>query len=279
MASLSSFPNGRAPWVFPLARRWRFFQAASLSAVLLACFAAFGQVPSSNILARAQRIYTAAVAARQANPQELQAACDFARACFDLAELVQSDTNRVALGRQGSDAARWAATRSPTNAQAHYCLALNLGEVARVKRMSALKIVSEMESRFETARKWDETLDYAGPDRCLGLLYRDAPGWPLSVGSRGKARRHLLRAFELSPDFPENRLNLVESFLKWDERPRAIQEAAAFEKALSAARTSFHGEAWEADWADWNQRWEEVRAKLGESGPGGSKGAGAHMRP
>jgi len=46
-----------------------------------------------------------------------------------------------------------------------------------------------MERRFHTARQLQETLDYAGPDRNLGLLYWRAPGWPASVGSRPQAAR------------------------------------------------------------------------------------------
>ncbi len=83
-------------------------------------------------------------------------------------------------------------------------------------------MVREMEREFKTADDLDEHFDYAGPERCLGLLYRDAPGWPISIGSRHKAREWLEQAVKLAPDYPENQLNLVESYWQWtDTKPRA----------------------------------------------------------
>ena len=65
---------------------------------------------------------------------------------------------------------------------------MNLGQLARTELLGALKLVKEMEREFKTAADLDKQFDYAGPERCLGLLYRDAPGWPASIGSRRKAR-------------------------------------------------------------------------------------------
>jgi hypothetical protein len=90
---------------------------------------------------------------------------------------------------------------------------MNLGQLARTKGLSALKLVDQMEGEFTRARDLDEHLDYAGPDRSLGLLYRDAPVIG-SVGSRTRAREHLRRAVEVAPQYPENRLSLIEAYLK-----------------------------------------------------------------
>ena len=90
---------------------------------------------------------------------------------------------------------------------------MNLGQLARTKGLGALKLVNQMEHEFTRARDLDEQLDWAGPDRNLGLLYRDAPAIG-SIGSRTKAREHLKRAVELAPQYPENRLNLIEAYLQ-----------------------------------------------------------------
>ncbi len=84
-----------------------------------------------------------------------------------------------------------AASRSranPNSAPAHYYLAMNLGQLARTEFLGALKLVREMEREFKTAAELDAQFDFAGPERSLGLLYRDAPGWPVSIGSKRKAR-------------------------------------------------------------------------------------------
>ena len=76
----------------------------------------------------------------------------------------------------------------------------------------------------------------------LGLLYRDAPVIG-SVGSRTRAREHLRRAVEMAPQYPENRLNLIEAYMKWGERTGAYRELQTLEATWPAARTNFVGEA------------------------------------
>ena len=141
-------------------------------------------------------------------PDEATAAWQFARACFDLADLATNKTERASLAEQGIAACQQAIARESNSAPAHYYLGMNLGQLARTKGLSALKLVTQMQREFTRARDLEEQLDWAGPDRSLGLLYRDAPAIG-SIGSRSKAREHLKRAVELAPRYPENRLNLA----------------------------------------------------------------------
>jgi tetratricopeptide (TPR) repeat protein len=267
MAEKTSFPNKRAPGIISKAFRWAFFRTAALVFLLTVFLPGVCHSQPSNALALAKRVHASALALHKAHPDDLQAACALARACFDLAELTPSNTNRAALGKQGSEAAQLAVAKQPTNALAHYCLALNLGQIARTKRLSALGLVSDMEEHFELARSEDEKLDFAGPDRCLGLLYRDAPGWPISIGSRVKARQRLQRAYEISPEYPDNRLNLIESSLMWEDRVRAARDASEYEKKLPEALQHFSGEAWVGAWADWNKRWSQIHSNLNATNP------------
>jgi tetratricopeptide (TPR) repeat protein len=121
-----------------------------------------------------------------------------------------------------------------------------------------------MEREFKTVRDLDAKFDYAGPDRNLGLLYLEAPGWPASIGDRSKARRHLERAVELAPDYPENHLCLLEAYLKWNDQKGLLRESKVVEKLLPVARKGFTGEAWEQSWVDWDKRWEKIREKTRE---------------
>jgi len=120
-----------------------------------------------------------------------------------------------------------------------------------------------MRREFTRAAELDPHLDAAGPDRSLGLLYRDAPVIG-SVGSRSRAREHLQRAVELAPQFPENRLNLIETYVKWGERSSAAAELKAFEESWPRARTTYVGAAWAASWADWEPRLKKLKKKLEE---------------
>jgi len=96
------------------------------------------------------------------------------------------------------------------------------------------------------------------------LLYRDAPGWPFSIGSRRKAREWLEQAAKLAPDDPENHLNLAESFLQWHEKRQRERRIKNARRALAKAQTNFTGEAWEQNWDDWSTRRDAARKKLAE---------------
>ncbi len=154
------------------------------------------------------------------------AAWQFARACFDFADFATNDTQRADIARLGIAACRKLLARDTNSAPGHYYLAMNYGQLARAEApsLAAYRLVRQMEREFKTAADLDKHFDYAGPERCLGLLYRDAPGWPFSIGSRRKAREWLEQAAKLAPDYPENQLNLAETFLQWHESDNAKQQ-------------------------------------------------------
>ncbi len=234
---------------------------AALAVGSLAAMA--GEAPgASDYAARAQRIFLEARAQHENEPTDVKLAWQFAKACFDRAEFATNDAQRASLAVQGIAACRGALERVSNTAPAHFYLAMNLGQLARTKSLGALKIVGDMEREFEAARRLDERFDYAGPDRNLGLLYLEAPGWPASIGSRSKARQHLRRAVELAPDYPENRLNLLEADLRLGDRADAQEELKALDGLLPKARTDLTGEAWAPSWSDWDARLAAARKKL-----------------
>jgi hypothetical protein len=223
--------------------------------------------PETNHLfaARAQAEFHRAQTRLQSDTNNPAAAWQFARACFDFADFATNDAERATLAVQGIAASRQLLTRWPKSAHGHYYLAMNLGQLARTEILGALKLVREMEREFKTADDLDEHLDYAGPARSLGLLYRDAPGWPTSIGSRHKAREWLERAAKLAPDDPENHLNLIESRLKWNDRTGAESELKTLDALWLKAQTNFVGEAWEPGWADWTARKSAAERALAQT--------------
>ena len=194
-------------------------------------------------------------------PREPEGAWRFAQATFDLAEFATNHHERAELAQQGIAACRAALPGASTNAPLHYYLGMNLGQLARTKSLGALKIVPEMEREFIQAQALDEHFDFAGPDRNLGLLYCEAPTIG-SVGSRSKARLHLRQAARVAPEYPENRLNLIETMWKWGDRREARSEMAALEAAWDRARETFSGPQWAPNWADWKKRREKMAHKI-----------------
>ena len=189
----------------------------------------------------------------------------FARACYDFADFATNDTERAAIADQGIAACRQSLAHETSSAPVHYYLAMDLGQLARTELLGALKLVREMEREFKTAADLDKLFDFAGPERNLGLLYRDAPGWPASIGSERKARNFLDQAEKLAPDYPENHLNFAESFLQWHESAAAKKELAALDSLWPEAQKEFTGEKWEQSWDDWTMRRAAARKKLEEA--------------
>jgi tetratricopeptide (TPR) repeat protein len=235
-------------------------------AILLLAVAgtAFADVTTNKIFAaRAEAEFHRAQKQFESNTNDF-AAWQFARACFDFADFATNNAERAALASDGIAACRQLIARDTNSAPGHYYLAMNFGQLARAKApsLAAYRLVWEMEREFKKAASLDKTFDYAGPARCLGLLYRDAPGWPFSIGSRRKAREWLEQAAKLAPDYPENILNLAESYLAWDELDRTKNELNALDALWSKAQTRFNGATWEQSWADWSARRDDLRKKL-----------------
>ena len=220
-------------------------------------------VAETGFAAHAERSFQEAQARYQKAPGEAAAAWQFGRACFDLAEFATNKT-----------AARFPGGTGHRGLPAGDCARVQLGSGPLLPRHESRAIGPDQGAGRAQARGpdgagirpgkgLDEHLDYAGPDRNLGLLYCDAPVIG-SIGSRARAREHLKRAVELAPRYPENQLSLIEAYLTWGERAGAIREFQALEEAWPAARTNFVGAAWTASWADWEPRLKKLKKKIEE---------------
>ena len=258
-------------------RFWLMFSstiqtAVSSGIVLLAC--AVSAHDTNSHASHAEQVFTETQQQVRKEQTNVTAHVRLARAAFDWAEFARNDDQRAEIAQRGIDAAQVAINREPTNAAAHYWLGMDLGQLARTKTLGALKLVREMESEFERAMNLDERVDYAGPHRSLGMLYRDAPGWPTSIGNRKRARAHLDRAVQLHPEFPDNQLALLESFELWADRQNFARQMKVVEQTLTDAKKKFTGPEWEASWADWSKRLAELKSKSGDVGkPTPTKGA------
>ena len=243
-------------------RFWKLTLLAGWALGLAGAPRAAGVEPSPQ--ARYGKAYREQLQRWAASPTNMTLGWEMARACFDLADNATNDLQRAVVAQEGISAARRVVAQAPEMAPAHYYLALNLGQLARTRGLTALKLVSEMETELKTALKLDAIFDYAGADRALGIVYRDTPGWPLSVGSKTKSRQHLRQAVALCPEYPESRLYLLETYLKWGEHKNALIEAKATAAMLPAAHQKFTGEQWASSWVDWERWWKRLQAQVAE---------------
>ena len=212
---------------------------------------------------RAQITYEQAQRQFDSNTNDPVAAWNLARTCYDWADYATNKAQRAAIAREGIAACHRSLLFNDS-AAAHYYLAMNMGQLARSEMLGGLKLVREMEREFKTTAGLDAQFDFAGAERGLGLLYRDAPGWPMSIGNRQKAHENLESAVTLAPAYPENVLNSAESWLKWGDRTNAKKELDALDTLWPQAQKDLSGQKWEPSWDDWSKRRDILRQKLNQ---------------
>jgi hypothetical protein len=231
---------------------------------LLALLVRAHGVDTNQFILRAQTEFLRAQTNFESATNDTAARLQFARASFLYADLATNEPQRAAIAQAGIAVCRQWLVQEPKSAPAHYYLAATLGELAQAEAPSiaAYLRVYEVEREFKTAAELDVKLDHAGPARTLGELYFQAPGWPLSIGSKDLAREWLERAAALAPGYPENLLNLAEARLKWREQDGAAKALRQLDTIWSAAQTNFAGPLREKDWLDWTTRRAAARTEF-----------------
>ena len=143
-----------------------------------------------------------------------------ARAAAWLAEHFPDWNDRVDIAKTGVSIGRESVRLPVDMAEPYFYCALNLGVLSRL--YSTKDLVAEMIDLCKKAIELDETSDYAGPHRFLGILYYETEGYPLvTTGTLDDALRHLERACELAPDYGHNHLALAKALLEDDQYDEA----------------------------------------------------------
>ena len=252
--------------------RCLFASRAAVSIFVLGSFAAFSPAADTNSVAtisaptqsQALNWFLAARSNYLAQAGNATSAWKFAEACFEWAEYATNSTQREALATEGIAAAKAVTEMHPDTGVGHFFLAMNKGQLARTKSLGALALVKEMEQSFIRAIKLDPTFDYAAPHRSLGTLYLDAPGWPASIGSKSKARKHLEKAVELAPDYPTNHLTLLDAYLRWGDTSALAAAVKRYRAILPKAKEKYTGPVWQNSWRNWDSEWRTILEKSEE---------------
>lgn len=134
--------------------------------------------------------------------------------------------------------------------------------MARTRKLTALGLLKDIERSWNKAIELDPAFDFAGPHRSIGILYRDAPGWPVSLGDRTKARQHLEKAAQLAPNYPDNQISLLESYLAWGNKDTVQTQILTVQPKLDTARAELNGALWNLSWHDWDHRWKRLQSKI-----------------
>jgi tetratricopeptide (TPR) repeat protein len=152
-----------------------------------------------------------------------------AASCYLLLVTEETDgATRLADAKRGRTLAEAALKTYPESGGAHYLAAYLTALEAQNDRVRGLSLVPIIEREALAAAEFNPKVDHGGPDRMLGELYLRAPGLPMSVGDPAKAVVHYRRARDQDPNYPENRLGLIEALMAEDELKEACDELGEF---------------------------------------------------
>lgn len=150
-------------------------------------------------------------------PATLQPAAD-ARDALALTDGLEALIDRGEVSEDDRQAAYNAIRtwREPTAAYA-FARASLAGRVAQVKRLSAVKLVGEMERYARRSIELDRTFRRGAARRMLGTLYVLAPGSLLSHGDSEEGLELLEELLEEFPDDLQNHLRVAEGFVRLND--------------------------------------------------------------
>ncbi len=153
-------------------------------------------------------------------PGDGQALWRLARAHLYLGDRVED--NVLEIYQSGLAYAEQAIGLLPDSPDAHYWHATLLGRVGQTQGvLNSLAMVNPMKEALDRVLEIDP--EYAAAYYVLSLLYKEAPGWPISIGSRRRSLENAEKAVELDPHDPEFRYNLAEIHVYNNNSRQAIQ--------------------------------------------------------
>jgi tetratricopeptide (TPR) repeat protein len=120
----------------------------------------------------------------------------------------RTDGDRLRVFEKGKEYTDKAVELVPDSPDAHYWLAALIGRIGQTRGiLSSLFMVRPMKDALDRALELDE--NYAPAYWVLSQLYQQAPGFPLSIGSKKQALENAQRAVELEPQNLEFQLQLA----------------------------------------------------------------------
>jgi tetratricopeptide (TPR) repeat protein len=155
----------------------------------------------------------AVTALRQAHTADYgnyEAAWKLSRAAFYVGDRTDTDAERDAMFREGTDAGKAAVQLQPTKPEGHFWLGANYGGTAAHSTLSNLSSFRDIKGEMEAVLKLEES--YQGYSAYLGLgrLYLRAP--KVLGGDVPKAVEYLEKGVKLNPNNTVMRYELAEAY-------------------------------------------------------------------
>lgn len=140
------------------------------------------------------------------NPKDGEALWLAAKAYLYLGDRLEEDV--LETFEKGKEYAEAATEYLPESPHPHFWKASLIGRIGQTRGiLSSLFMVRPMKDSLDKALELDD--GYADAHWVLSQLYHQAPGFPLSIGSKKSSLQHAERAVELDPANLDYRLQLA----------------------------------------------------------------------
>lgn len=168
-----------------------------------------------------------------------------------------ADDQRRTAFEELAESAETATAEQPDNTELLIWQGIILSSLAGESGgLRALKLVKQAREKLELALTQDETALSGSAYTSLGALHYQIPGWPISFGSKKKAREFLEQGLTINPDGIDSNFFYGDFLLSQGEIDRARQR---LEHALAAKNRP------QRPIADAGRR-EEIKALLAKIG-------------
>ena len=173
-------------------------------------------------ITKARLAVTALRQAHAADYGNYEAAWKLARAAFYVGDRTDTETERDAMFREGTDAGKAAVQLQPNKPDGHFWLGANYGGSAAHSTLSNLSSFRDIKGEMETVLKLDE--GYQGYSAYLGLgrLYLQAP--KILGGDPAKAVEYLEKGVKLNPNNTLMRYELAAAYEALDRPGEAKKQ-------------------------------------------------------
>ena len=131
------------------------------------------------------------------------------------------------------------------------------GKIAELDMAYGIDGLETIQKRMRQLIEMKSTYIYGGPDRVLAIVLMRSPGSPIGPGDWDEAEKHMTRALEIDPNWPENQLYMAElefglakhrDDAKYAESARArLQKHFLSDDAKSPMGSKFEFDEWQKD--------------------------------
>lgn len=173
-------------------------------------------------LSEARAAVAAYRSATEQAPDAYEAWWRLARACWWLGDHVPR-SECLAVFDQGKASAEKAVALDPKRIEGHYWLGVCLGRTGEERGiLNSLFMVDPIAKSMEACLRIDPK--YGRAQHVLGVLYRKAPGWPLSRGDMNKSLDYARQAVANAPELVITHIGLAETLMALGRKDEARQE-------------------------------------------------------